>query len=104
MSINEILITQDNILRQQDSQLNTLSNTVGNLHSLSTNIRDELRSQGTLLSELENGMDTTQKKFTLQISKIKLLKKKNKTCKLFLLTIFSVVILCVVLYIILSGS
>jgi syntaxin 6 len=99
--MNEILLNQDNIIRQQDNQLNTLSTAVGILHSISGNIRDELRSQGTVLSELEGGIDSTQARITGQISRMKKLVKKRKMCKLFLTIIGLFIILGIILYIVL---
>ena len=101
--MNEILLTQDQIINQQDYQLNTLGSTVDNLHSMSNNIRDELHTQGTLLSELENGIDNTQNKLLDQTPRIKALRKRRKTCKL-MLTIFTLIFfLGFILYIILTN-
>lgn len=52
-------------LEMQDQALGELSESVSNLHRLGHQIRDELDEQGTMLEDVEHGMDENLESMSL---------------------------------------
>eukprot|EP00325_Prymnesiales_sp_UTEX-LB-985_P032804 CAMPEP_0174731006 /NCGR_PEP_ID=MMETSP1094-20130205/56697_1 /TAXON_ID=156173 /ORGANISM="Chrysochromulina brevifilum, Strain UTEX LB 985" /LENGTH=97 /DNA_ID=CAMNT_0015933345 /DNA_START=62 /DNA_END=352 /DNA_ORIENTATION=+ len=73
-----VIQQQDQIMRQQDSQLDQLSRSVATLHRMGNEIHGELLHQGDMLDELDRGVDQTKDALVSQQSRLKKLIKKSR--------------------------
>ena len=87
--------TQEMMVRQQDEQLDVLSQGVGRLGDMASTIGNEVEEQSKMLSEMDEDLDRAAEKMGLVLGKVaKLLKTKDK-CQIWgvLLLFFTLVIL-----------
>jgi len=62
--------SQTMIMREQDSQLEEVGQTIGNLRHMGEMINDELESQNDLLDEMDTEMNTTQERLLAVMRKV----------------------------------
>ena len=82
-------------MRQQDEQLDVLSQGVGRLGDMASTIGNEVEEQSKMLSEMDEDLDRAAEKMGLVLGKVaKLLKTKDK-CQIWgvILLFFTLIIL-----------
>ena len=67
----------DDIIREQNIQLNSLSNTVDNLQNIGLDINTEIVNQNALLGDMTNQVDNTSNKLKKNVQNMNALLKKN---------------------------
>ena len=88
----------NDVIREQDIQLNNLSNTVGNLKNIGLDINSEIVNQNILLEGFTNQVDNTNNKFKQQIKNMNKLLKENGTQKHCLCILFLLLILLIIIF------
>ncbi|TMW63717.1 hypothetical protein Poli38472_002658 [Pythium oligandrum] len=83
---------QNDIMRDQDKNIDTLHKTVGRLNDVAVTINDEVKTQNGMLKDLSDEVDTAQEQMNFVMDKMsKLLKTKDK-CQLGLIVFLSFVL------------
>jgi len=94
---------QDQIIRQQDTDLDDLSNVVGVLGQIGTSIHSELEQQSRILDDLEAGVDNTSGRLNSVMRRVnKLLESTSdrvQWCLIIVLTLILIGLVIVVFYV-----
>ncbi|KJH51738.1 SNARE domain protein [Dictyocaulus viviparus] len=69
-AFDEIIMKQEQIIRDQDEDLELVGRSVNTLKHMSTKIGDELNEQAVMLDDLGNEMDTVDSKLNNVMKKI----------------------------------
>ncbi|QLG72850.1 hypothetical protein HG535_0D05590 [Zygotorulaspora mrakii] len=88
---------QEQMLREQDTHLDSIHHTMTNLHSQAQTMGEELQDQGQLLDEMDGNMDTLTNKLSRGRRQLEWVYEKNKEkfndCCIVLLIIALIVLL-----------
>ena len=82
-------------MREQDDMLEELDGAVDRTHNMAITIQDELKTQKTMLDDLEHDLDETSSKMQFAMSKLQKLLKTKDSCQIW--TIVALVIVLLVL-------
>ena len=92
-----LLSMQQQVMRQQDTELEHLERSVGTTKHIALQINEETQLHNRLLDELDTDVDTTASRLSVAQRKLKLVMRRAGSCKTQLIAFMMVVVLILVL-------
>mmetsp|Transcript_27171 Transcript_27171/g.31339 ORF Transcript_27171/g.31339 Transcript_27171/m.31339 type:complete len:230 (+) Transcript_27171:12-701(+) len=93
MSNEQMMQIQNKMIKDQDEQIDIMTNTMKNIKNIGTNIRDETKLQNKLLNDLDNETDKNQRQMNRANVKLVDLMKQSSNCKLYVIIAIELAIL-----------